>query len=298
MIEKKFKKLIGFLIVSTVFYFLIRGLYENWHQVSNYNWEFNYLCLGWSFVVLLSYCALLTILWKLILERLEEKNVSIRKGYKYWSLSQLGRYLPGKFWLVLGRVYLCNKEGFSKSATTASIIMELILTVLAGVFVFLLALPFMKFSLTIHHVYWLLLLIPIGLVSIHPLLFSKLFNFILRKLKRTEIRFDISYSQIVSFIALYMIMWLVCGLAFFLFVNSLYHVGWSKFVGITGTFAIAWVIGFVSFITPAGLGVRELALSVLLANYMPVPMAIVVALVSRIWLTAAELVCAAVAWRL
>ena len=298
MIEKNFKKLIGFFIVSTIFYFLISELYENWHQVSNYDWGFNYLCLGWSFVVLLSHCVLMTIPWKLILERFEGKNFSIRKGYKYWSLSQLGRYLPGKFWFVLGRVYLCNEEGFSKSATTASIIMELILTVLSGVFVFLLALPFMKFSSTIHHLYWLLLLIPIGLVSIHPLIFSKLFNFILRKLKRTEIQFDVSYSEIVSFVAFYMIIWLICGLAFFLFVNSLYHIGWSKFMAITGTFAVAWVIGFVSFVTPGGLGIRELALSVLLANYMPVPMAIVVALVSRIWFTVAELVCAAVAWRL
>ena len=292
------KKLIGLLVVSAIFYFLIKRLYQNWHQVSSYDWELNYLWLGASFVTLLSYYVSSTIPWKLILERLEGKNLSIKKGYKFWFLSQLGKYLPGKFWAILGRVYFCNEEGFSKSTTTASIIMEYILTVLAGVFVFLLSLAFMKIPSTVGHLYWLLLLIPVGLVSIHPFLFGKVFNFILKKLKRTEIQFDMSYLQIVSFVGFYMILWFFCGLTFFLFVNSIHRVDWSNLIPIMGTFAIAWVIGFLSLITPGGLGVREGVLSILLANYMPVSMAIVVALLSRIWLIAAEFLCAVVAWRL
>ena len=224
-------------------------------------------------------------------------NLSFRRGFKFWALSQLGRYLPGKFWYALGRTYFCARENIEKSTAVASIFLEAVLMVIAAGFVFLLALPLMTSTHPVSIVPYLLV-IPMGLVSIHPFLFSNVFNFVTKKLKGTEVQFGLSYIQMLSFVGIYMALWLFCGLAFFLFVNSIHRVSWGKLVPITGTFAIAWIIGFLSFITPGGLGVREGALSVLLANYMPAPMAIVVALLSRIWFIAAELVCAAVAWRL
>ena len=59
-------------------------------------------------------------------------------------------------------------------------------------------------------------------------------------------------------------------------------------------FVAAWTLGFVSFITPGGLGVREAALVGLLSPFLSVSEATAVALVSRITWTAVEMTGAAV----
>jgi len=66
-----------------------------------------------------------------------------------------------------------------------------------------------------------------------------------------------------------------------------------------GIYAIAWDFGFITFITPSGLGFRELAITALFALSLPsVPVALVaiLALLSRAVSTLAELLCVSVAY--
>jgi uncharacterized membrane protein YbhN (UPF0104 family) len=53
-------------------------------------------------------------------------------------------------------------------------------------------------------------------------------------------------------------------------------------VGTAAVFALAWTVGFVVFFAPAGLGVRESVLSLLLSTFLPVSQAVSIALLSRI----------------
>jgi uncharacterized membrane protein YbhN (UPF0104 family) len=62
----------------------------------------------------------------------------------------------------------------------------------------------------------------------------------------------------------------------------------------TGIYALSWDIGFLSFVTPSGLGFREGALALLLglSGVVSVPaLALAIAVVTRLVVTAAELVC-------
>ena len=294
--HKWIKSLIGICIVITIFCWLGRRLYIDVQRLKDYDWHIQPFWLGSSCIFLMLWWLALSIVWSLLIRRLRVR-LSLRKGFKFWALSQLGSYLPGKLWYALGRAYLCAKENIEKSTTIASVLLEAALIVIAAGFVFLLALPFMMSDHPVSLIPYLSV-IPVGLLIIHPFPFGKVFNFLIRRLKGAEVEFSLSYLQMLCFMGLYLTLWLLCGLAFFLFVNSIHRVGWDKFIPITGTFAAAWIVGFLSFIAPGGLGVREGVLSVLLASYIPAPIAIVVALLSRIWFITAQLVCAAVAWRL
>ena len=92
------------------------------------------------------------------------------------------------------------------------------------------------------------------------------------------------------------LLWLCQGLAFFLFVRSLAPVRWADTGVLTAGFAFAWIVGFLSFLTPGGLGIREGLLGVLLANYLPASQATLVALLCRLWMLAAEMVLAGTAF--
>ncbi len=41
----------------------------------------------------------------------------------------MGRYLPGRVWMIMGKVYLCGKEGVSRSEAFASTVMEIVLEI-------------------------------------------------------------------------------------------------------------------------------------------------------------------------
>jgi len=121
---------------------------------------------------------------------------------------------------------------------------------------------------------------------------EKMFHFISRKVFRTDILFKFSFFQFLRFLLTYLLLWGCCGLAFFLFVKSLSPLGWHQFPAMMGIYATAWTVGFLSVVTPGGLGIREGVLSLLLSAYLPPATATLVALLSRLWSLAAELVLA------
>lgn len=105
-----------------------------------------------------------------------------------------------------------------------------------------------------------------------------------------------SVSGILWLAGAYLLLWAFLGIAFFLFIKSLTLVSTSQLPVVTGTYAVAWSIGFLSIITPSGLGVREGILSLLLTSVLPPATAMLVALLSRLWTLGAELLLGGIAF--
>jgi uncharacterized membrane protein YbhN (UPF0104 family) len=85
--------------------------------------------------------------------------------------------------------------------------------------------------------------------------------------------------------------WLVLGAAFLLFVGAFHPAAAVAPRYIAGTVAAAYLVGYLFVFVPAGIGVREGAMLLLLQQVMPeIGAALVVSVLSRIWFTAAELV--------
>lgn len=102
----------------------------------------------------------------------------------------------------------------------------------------------------------------------------------------------------VSVLVSHSLLWCCQGVAFFLFIRSLVPVQWADAGVLTASYAFAWIVGFLSFLTPGGLGVREGLLGVLLAHYMPTSQATLVALLCRLWMLSAEILLAGTAFLL
>ena len=65
-----------------------------------------------------------------------------------------------------------------------------------------------------------------------------------------------------------------------------------------GMFAVAWVAGFLSPVTPSGVGVMEGGPTFLLSFHIPFHVATIIALWTRLARTASDLACAGIVWRL
>jgi hypothetical protein len=88
----------------------------------------------------------------------------------------------------------------------------------------------------------------------------------------------------------YVATWLFGGFVFYLLINSIFPLSISYLPAMIGIWSISAVAGSVTMFVPSGLGVREVALSVMLDQYLPFSIAVVVAVVYRVFLTINEVI--------
>jgi uncharacterized membrane protein YbhN (UPF0104 family) len=288
---------VGVAIALLIFGFMFRSLYLDWEQIVTYNWDFDYLSLAFAFSLMLSATALYAFLWKLILERLGT-SLTYGKSYRIFFLSQLGRYIPGKIWSILGLVYLSQQEGVSTVISGASVILQLLLQIVSGVIAFALALPFWSEVESLTGVAIVVGVLGLCLALLHPTLVTRGVNLGLRLTGQAEMELDWSYSYLLGQLALWVGFWLLNGVAYHFLIRSIDSSPLPNFIVLAGIFSLAWVVGFLSLVTPSGLGVMEGTLAFLLSFHLPLHVATIVALWTRVARTATDLVCAAIAWRL
>ena len=110
-------------------------------------------------------------------------------------------------------------------------------------------------------------------------------------------RLPFAYGFVLAMLACYTLNWLLLGSSFALLGQALSpaplpldHLGL-----LVGAFAVAWNVSLFAFFFPAGLGVREAALLLLLGASFPAGWPAVLALVARLWFTVGELLAFAAA---
>jgi len=291
---KVIKVFLKFFIVAVILFFFIRYVYENWRVVSLYQWQFKYGLLAVSFgLVFLNFLFFIQI-WRSLLQKLSSK-LPFKKAFKIWFYSNLGKYVPGKIWSVMGMVYMCEKEGIPRAATLSSAILNQLLNIIGGL-ILVLILSGTKFLSGMSKLYYLPLIL-VFVISLYPRVMEKILNWGLKKLKKEPVKINLNFKENLFFTLLFMLAWGVYGVAFNIFIMSLTDSPLSNWPFLTSIFAFSYIIGFLSIFVPGGLGVREGILVYYLSSYFPLPVATLIALLSRLWMTAVELSGLLVAWR-
>ena len=289
--KRVMKWILQALLIAVIFYFLARNLYVNWNKIVEYDWNINYYFLASSLVLSIVGAFLIALGWDLIL-RVVGGRLGYKRALKIFFITDLAKYVPGKVWTMVGKVYLCTKEGIPIAKTSASVVIQPLIQVISGVLMFLVSLPFWtKTNDFINKLYLFFPLIPIGLVLLHPAIMTKLLNFVLTRLKQKPIELNTKYKDILLILLLWCGLWTLSGITYYFLIISVqsFPVSWLPVT--IGIFSIA---GVSQFLTPSGIGVLEGVLTVLLSLYLPVPIAILIALLARVWKTVTELICVAI----
>jgi hypothetical protein len=211
------------------------------------------------------------------------------KTAKIRAITQFGRYIPGKVWHIFGRTYFTKKFNISSIKVLTSIALEIACSLIAAFSVFLTALPFILSEIDTQIILFIFLFIPIILILIKPSIFSWFINFGLKIIGKPKIKFNLKYKDILLIILWFTFSWFINGIAFFFLVNSIYSLAFSNIILISGIYAISWSLGFLSFLTPAGIGVREGILSGLLSLYIPSSIAIIISFIARFMIILVEI---------
>src|SRR5579863_5662864 len=304
-------KKIGIRVVQIGLPIIVSGFFlyyavHNWNDLAAHPFQWNPWLLVLSLPGFIVQEITFGLIWRAILARLGA-SLGLRTTLRIYLASEFVRYIPGNVWHVLTRILWVSKYGVSRTTAFASMTIELITKLSAGVLVFALSLLFWHdigaVGSFLHS--WFIILFGIAIilalaVGLHPRVLNGLLNLALRILKRQPVSLTVRYRDILLVTLLWSGSWLIAGGAFYLMVLALWPA--TPIVALpicVGIYAIAWDIGFVSFITPSGLGFREGAIALLLALALPVlpaSLGAIIALLSRFVSTLAEVLCVSVAY--
>jgi uncharacterized membrane protein YbhN (UPF0104 family) len=291
------KKACAFLVIVGVFYLLGKNLYQNLGEISLYQWKIRYEFLVLSFLCLVVNLAVASYAWKKILT-LFHHSLPLDQSFKIMSVSATGKYVPGKVWQYLGQIYLGRKAGLPKSVTFFSMILLFLVYNLVGVLVFLFSLFFWRSFSPLPISVFSGVFISIFVVALYPPILNRVLKILFRLFKREPLTIEARFDQILHILLILLVDWIIFGIGAYLLLNSFYSIDLSQTVILCGIFAISVIAGILSFIVPAGLGVREGVQSYLLSLFIPVSMAILISLVMRVWIILGELACFLIALKI
>jgi uncharacterized membrane protein YbhN (UPF0104 family) len=289
--KKIYLRILRWAIVVAIFFFLGKMVWDHWNQVkgtpftlrpfpfilSTLIFAFSYFIQIWA--------------WYLITLKLEIA-LSPSETLKTWFYSQLGKYLPGKIWLFLSRFHFYESRGKSKKAISIALYLETVTIIMAAGLIFLAALIFhreIRLFYSWRHPGWLVLLFLLGFIFLHPRVLQKILNWTLVQFKREPIFLSISYLDVLWILFVCIISWVIGGIGFYLFIDSVYPAAPQYILFLTGALAISSALGLIAIFAPSGLGVREGVLVYLLLLMMPPPVAVIISILTRIWMTLIEI---------
>jgi uncharacterized membrane protein YbhN (UPF0104 family) len=297
-------------LVGAILFFLGLFVRRNWNELATMQFAFHPLPFVISTLLVFALYLQHSTCWWIILTGVS-KPMPWREAIAVWFASQVSKYVPGKVMLPLVRMGLCRRRGIDPGRVTMAIYLEL--SLMTGGIIAVSAATSFGWSPKLWDslatlVRWpgggdplryvVFLLIPGTLVAVHPRLLEWVINLGLRLIKKDAIRIDLSYGKLLLLGSWYIAGWIVYSFACWLLMVSLGVDDPSRIPPLAGAFAISWVVGFLSFVTPGGVGVREAVLIGMLGwQGVPLGAATAAAALCRLQWTSMEIVGAALTVR-
>lgn len=284
------KVVFGLVLVYFIYRALATGFTTSGFSKLSFSWP--HLVASW--VALLGYYAVFVGGLALVFRALGVPT-SYRDTFKLSFSANLGKYLPGGFWPVAGRVSMGPKAGVPRRVALVSTIVESAVSVTGGTLLFLLAVALgapVPGSLPT----WPFAVLAAGIVvALHPALFGRLIALGMRLAKVEGEAPRLTFPATLGLVVYYMGVWTVSGVALWTFTRSLVPDTGAGPLVYGPYYAAAAVMGLLVLFVPGGIGVREGMLLFLLSPLIGRPQAAVVSVAARVWTTLLELVCSSIA---
>lgn len=216
-----------------------------------------------------------------------------REAARVFFVSQAGKYVPGAVWPVVAQVEFARDHGVDRArALVGSLGAMVVGVVTAGVIGAVGTTVFVPGAFAAY--WWVLPLAAALAVVLVPAVLRRI---VARAMKMRGgageapriVGRDLAVSILWS-----AGMWLLLGVHAWILLRSVApgcSISWPL---ATGVMALAWLVGFVVVLAPAGAGAREAAFVVLLAAVATTPQALGFALASRVLMTLADAVALAI----
>lgn len=216
---------------------------------------------------------------------------------RVFFLANLARYVPGGVWQFAGLAAMSAAQGVPPVAATAAVLFQQAALLATGTALALalspialesylgrwgVALPSLPVRLT------LAAAIVVALVGLIPPLLPPLRRQVERRIRDVRAIPHVGAAPLAAYLAVTFCGWIGYGISFALFTRSV--LGGDALAPVTAAsiYVAAYVAGIIVIVLPGGIGVREGVLVAALTPLIGVDRAIFLAITSRLWLVALE----------
>lgn len=286
------KFLIGWPLSILALFFVVRLISGKLPEIIPYIKNISLFYFAISILLFFLYYISRSILWKELLKDMGYEVPYLENAYKF-AASELKRFVPGNVWSLLSRGSLFTQMGIDKEIVVKGLLLEVQLIIAGCMLV-------SSFSFA-----WILDapdLLKDKLSAILPITFIAVFiyffvlAYIFKKRYNKKISFvsslylpGLPIRSKINLTILSFVVFTIFGLANFFILLSLFPENISQVIALSSFFTLALLIGYLSFITPMGLGVREGVVTVGLLKIMTITNSGFFAIFSRVVLIVSEL---------
>lgn len=258
-------------------------VFSNLEQLRAAEWRLDPVRLAVGLLFQLSTCVIATLLWMDISAQLGA-GWDPRRDARVYAYSLVARRLPGALWHVLGRAAYYGEVGLGKRVGVLGSAIEAGLLVISGVAVWLGAFADIQpFGLVL----------SVALIAATPVLFRPA----MRLLLRGGGEWLPPNARLYRWLLIDVAAWLLGCTGVYFQYDALYPLGDGAWIQIVAATTASIVASAAVVFLPAGLGLRELGMTGLLAGLMPTGVAAALAVGFRISILTIEIVWAlAVIW--
>ncbi len=270
-------RLVGWIVTILALGFIIRWLLRLDHTV----WQsLLHLRLWWvigGLAVFQVWFLLRFLAWEVIVRR-HGSELQRHQTLRSWTISELMRYVPGNVWSFAAKYRSSVTAGANPSGAIQALVVEAFGLLSGAALISALFLDPQRW-------WW----VALGIVVLLPLATPWIFVGVAKLLHWKDVP-RVSLTESLVLLLWYCFVWLVFGLASAMIYHSFPALPTITYARLIGINVAAWLVGYISIITPMGLGVREVTFVKLVAGTLTNAAASLVALVTRVVFVISELI--------
>src|SRR3989344_3830488 len=276
---KSIKTVATIIVLLATAIFLTRTLINYYGQIQNILYSISPIRVIVSFCFFLCYLYLRALSWGYLIQFLGA-IISKTNSLSVWFLSEATRYIPGSIWSFITRSYLAQQKNISRNISVLISPVESIIVITATTILSLYAIFNNLKGFEINTAFYILVIFSLVLTFGLLLLHKPLTRIIKKLATQTLNPKALSIALIYQFFA-----WSFYGLGY-IYLIDITNINFMLFFSSS---LLAWLIGYLSIITPMGLGVRESAFVLLTGPQIGTTEAALIAILARVILIVAEL---------
>ncbi len=227
--------------------------------------------------------------WKVILKDLGS-DIDWNTATQLFGVSQIGKYIPGGVWNIVAAAEIGRDHDIPARRSVTAMTVAVLISLLSGTGIGVITV--LSTSVSIQIPTWLIVALLMFLVILlMPPVLNRLIELGFKLLKRPAPESHLTFSGLGLATILAIVAWIISGAQIWILACGF---GVSPSVDSlalsVGSYALAWVAGFLVVFVPAGTGIRESVLGIFFVSVLSSGGVLAVVLISRIAMTIADLV--------
>lgn len=261
---------------------------SQWDQVRDAVQTLSVGALALALLLGLVYVSITMLSWRAVLTDLGS-HLPLGAAARLFFVSQIGKYLPGGVWNVLAAAEMGRDHAIPRRRSVSVMVISILVSIVTALTLAVGAVALAPEGVASSYG-WVIWAFPLFVLALTPPVLNRFLTLALRLTKRPPLEHPLSGRGVVESGGWALLSWLVSGALVWVVATGVgMPATGATFALSVGGYALAWTVGFLVVVVPAGVGVREAVLAAVLAGQLDTGGVVVTILLARVLMTVADL---------